>query len=59
MKLATLELTEEDINYLRYLVDCDIDDFIRVSTKDDAEELERMKELLERIKEVQDDTFNS
>jgi len=59
MKLAKLELTEEDINYLRYLVDCDIDDFIRISTKDDTEELERMKGLLERIKEVQDDTFNS
>lgn len=59
MNLATLELTEEDLNYLYYLVDCDIDEFIRISTKDDTEELERMKGLLERIKEVQNDNFNS
>lgn len=57
--MGNLELTEEDLSYLYYLVESDIQDFIRISTKDDTEELERMKGLLERIKEVQDDTFNS
>ena len=57
--MGNLELTEEDLSYLYYLVERDIQDFIRISTKDDTEELERMQGLLERIKEVQDDTFNS
>ena len=57
--MANLELTEEDLSYLYYLVEGDIQDFIRISTKDDTEELERMQGLLERIKEVQDDTFNT
>lgn len=59
MKLAKLELTEEELSYLYYLVESDIQDFIRISTKDDTEELERMQGLLERIKEVQDDTLNA
>ena len=57
--MANLELTEEDLSYLYYLVESDIQDFIRISTKDDTEELERMQGLLERIKEVQDDSFNT
>lgn len=57
--MGNLELTEEELSYLYYLVESDIQDFIRISTKDDTEELERMQGLLERIKEVQDDTFNS
>ena len=57
--MGNLELTEEDLSYLYYLVESDIQDFIRISTKDDTEELERMQGLLERIKEVQDDTFNT
>lgn len=57
--MGNLELTEEDLSYLYYLVEGDIQDFIRISTKDDTEELERMQGLLERIKEVQDDTFNT
>ena len=57
--MGNLELTEEDLSYLYYLVEGDIQDFIRISTKDDTEELERMQGLLERIKEVQDDTFNA
>lgn len=57
--MGNLELTEEDLSYLYYLVESDIQDFIRTSTKDDTEELERMQGLLERIKEVQDDCFNA
>ncbi len=57
--MGNLELTEEDLSYLYYLVESDIQDFIRISTKDDTEELERMQGLLERIKEVQDDCFNA
>lgn len=57
--MGNLELTEEDLSYLYYLVESDIQDFIRISTKDDTEELERMQGLLERIKEVQDDTLNA
>ena len=57
--MGNLELTEEDLSYLYYLVESDIQDFIRILTKDDTEELERMQGLLERIKEVQNDTFNT
>lgn len=57
--MGNLELTEEELSYLYYLVESDIQDFIRTSTKDDTEELERMQGLLERIKEVQDDTLNA
>ena len=57
--MGNLELTEEELSYLYYLVESDIQDFFRILTKDDTEELERMQGLLERIKEVQDDTFNS
>ncbi len=57
--MGNLELTEEELSYLYYLVESDIQDFIRISTKDDTEELERMQGLLERIKEVQDDTLNA
>jgi hypothetical protein len=56
---ANLELTEEELSYLYYLVERDIQDFIRISTKDDTEELERMQGLLERIKEVDNDNFNT
>jgi hypothetical protein len=54
-----LEVTSDDLDYLYYVVEYDLEGFLSTASKDDEDEVTRIKGLLERIRELQDDCFNA
>lgn len=53
-----LEVTPEDLAYLHYLVEYDLEGFLKTASKDDEDEVSRIRELLNSIEELQDDSVN-